>query len=171
MIELTEEPYDGAVATELVRALNVEVNERYADEDQFTGEEAAAEDEIYLAEVTAELVVAPHGAFLVAWSDGDAVGCGALKPTGQPGVAEVKRMYVLPTARRRGVSRRLLAGLEERATELGYQRLLLETGTAQPEAVALYESAGWGRIEPYGRWKDAPSSICFAKDVADPGPA
>jgi GNAT superfamily N-acetyltransferase len=170
-IELTEEPYDGPVATALVKALNAEVNERYADEDQFTDEEAAAEDARYLAEVTPELVVAPHGVFLVAWSAGEPVGCGAVKPTGQSGVGEVKRMYVAPTARRRGVSRRLLAGLEARAAELGYERLLLETGAPQPEAIALYDSAGWHRIVPYGRWKDSPSSVCFAKDLAGPAPA
>jgi GNAT superfamily N-acetyltransferase len=94
-----------------------------------------------------------------------------VKPAGQPGVGEVKRMYVVPTARRRGVSRRLLTGLEARAADLGYERLLLETGTPQPEAIALYESAGWDRIAPYGHWKDSPSSVCFGKDLAGPGPA
>ncbi len=52
------------------------------------------------------------------------------------------------------------------AIELGYGRLQLETGTPQPEAVALYESAGWHRIEPYGSSQDEPTSRCFAKDLA-----
>jgi GNAT superfamily N-acetyltransferase len=77
-------------------------------------------------------------------------------------------MYTAPEARRRGVSRAVLERLELIAAELGYRRLRLETGTAQPEAVALYESHGWERITPYGRYKDSPSSVCFAKDLAGP---
>jgi hypothetical protein len=49
--------------------------------------------------------------------------------------------------------------------ELGYRRLVLETGTAQPEALELYATAGWEGIEPYGYWKDSPTSLCFAKDL------
>ena len=77
-------------------------------------------------------------------------------------------MYTAPTARRRGISRALLGRLEEIASDLGYRRLQLETGTGQPEAMALYESAGWHRITPYGHYKDSPDSVCFAKEL-DPG--
>jgi GNAT superfamily N-acetyltransferase len=75
-------------------------------------------------------------------------------------------MYTATSARRRGVSRAVLTRLEEIAAELGYRRIQLETGTAQPEAMALYASHGWRRIEPYGRYSDSPSSVCFAKDLA-----
>lgn len=167
MIELTEEPYDSAVATALVAELLAEINERYAHEiEAMTPEELAAEDAEYLAEVTPEMVARPLGVFLVAWIDGEPAGCGALKPAPDLATtAEVKRMYTAPTARRRGVSRVVLERLEEVSRELGYEQLQLETGTEQPEALALYESHGWHRIAPYGRYKDSASSVCFGKHL------
>lgn len=167
MIELTEERYDSAAAAALVAELLAEINERYAHEiEAMTPEELAAEDAEYLAEVTPDMVSRPRGVFLVAWIDGEPAGCGALKPV--PDLAttgEVKRMYTAPAARRRGVSRAILERLEEVAAELGYEHLQLETGTEQPEALALYVSHGWHRITPYGRYKDSPSSVCFGKDL------
>lgn len=162
MIELTEEAYDSEVVVELVAALNIEINERYADD----GGTVDPGDENYLAEVTPGLVTRPVGAFLVARVDGRPVGCGAVKPyDGSTVVAEVKRMYTEPSVRRRGVGRAILARLEAVASELRYERIQLETGTAQPEAIALYESTGWHRIDPYGFYKDSPQSVCFAKDL------
>ncbi len=162
MITITEEPYDGAVAVALVEALMADLNERYAAID----EPGDADDDEYLAEVTPGVVRAPLGTFLVAWLDGEPAGCGALKPLDRdPSVAEIKRMYTAPQARRRGVSRALLEHLEVAAIRLGYRRAQLETGTAQPEALALYESHGWHRITPYGRYQHSPESVCFAKDL------
>jgi GNAT superfamily N-acetyltransferase len=166
LITITEEPYDGAVAVALVQALLEDLNERYADEDELRGAEAPT-DEDYLAEVTPELVRPPKGTFLVAWLDGGPAGCGAVKPLHlDTAKGEIKRMYTVPTARRRGVSRALLEALEVRAAELGYRELQLETGLAQPEAVALYESHGWHRITPYGAYRHSPQSVCFAKAIA-----
>ena len=163
MIELTEEPYDGEVALRLVDRLRIELNERYADH----AEADDPDDDDYLAEVTPERVRRPLGAFVVAWLDGEAVGCGALKPLDHnPVHAEIKRMYTLPGARRRGVSRTLLGRLEVIAVELGYAWIQLETGLAQPEAIALYETHGWHRIMPYGHYRHSPMSVCFAKDLA-----
>jgi GNAT superfamily N-acetyltransferase len=168
VITITEEPYDGVVATALIEALLVELNERYADDAAQAGD-AAPTDEDYLAEVTPEHVRPPKGAFLVAWLDGDPAGCGAVKPLElDPTKGEIKRMYTVPSARRRGISRALLVALEARALELGYAELQLETGLAQPEAIALYESHGWYRIEPYGFYKHSPLSVCFAKALAPP---
>ena len=168
MITITEEPYDGPVAGGLVQELLVELNERYAD-DVLTAQADAPDDDDYLAEVTPELVRPPKGTFLVAWLDGDPVGCGAVKPLdSDPAVGEIKRMYTAPRARRRGISRALLVALEARAAELGYPFLQLETGLAQPEAMALYESHGWHRITPYGHYRDSPQSVCFAKALAPP---
>ena len=79
------------------------------------------------------------------------------------GVGEIKRMYTRPEARRRGIARTLLAALEVRAVGLGYRRLVLETGTKQPEAMTLYEALGYAPIAPYGQYKDFPDSRCFAK--------
>jgi GNAT superfamily N-acetyltransferase len=166
LITITEEPYDGPAAALLVQALMVDLNERYADEDAAAGDDAPDDDD-YLAEVTAELVRPPKGTFLVAWLDGEPAGCGAVKPLDIDATkGEIKRMYTLPSARRRGISRSLLVALESRAAALGYGYLQLETGLAQPEAIALYESHGWHRITPYGHYKDSPQSVCFAKAIA-----
>jgi GNAT superfamily N-acetyltransferase len=179
VITLTEEPYDGPVAQALVDALRTEINERYAHAIvDLTQEEIDEDDAAYLAEVTAEQVTSPNGTFVVAWIDREAVGCGALKryqpyfadddPLEQPERhGEIKRMYTAPSARRRGVSRVILTHLEKRAVELGLVHLCLETGLPQPEAIALYESAGWRRVEPYGHYRDSPESACFAKDLPE----
>ncbi|HKX71843.1 MAG TPA: GNAT family N-acetyltransferase, partial [Acidimicrobiales bacterium] len=86
-------------------------------------------------------------------------------PGGATATGEIKRMYTAPAARRRGVSRALLARLETEAVRLGYRRLQLETGDRQPEAIALYESAGYGHIPTYGQYAGDELSVCFAKDL------
>ena len=98
------------------------------------------------------------GVVLVARDDdGTAVGCGALRALGD-GVAEVKRMYVAPAARGRGVSKAVLAGLEDAARERGWTTLRLETGARQPEAIGLYSRAGYRRIEAFGGYVGAPDA-------------
>lgn len=170
MITITEEPYDGDLGTGLVRTLMAELNERYADEDHLDHAElvqAVEEgDAAYLAEVTGEQTTRPRGVFLVAWLDDAVAGCGALKPLDKdPTMAEIKRMYTAPPARRQGVGREILERLEAIAAELGYRGIQLETGLAQPEALALYEAHGWHRIEPYGHHRESPLSVCFAKEL------
>lgn len=167
MITLTEEPYDSEAAVMLVAALHDEIDQRYFDMMAgWTEEERAADTVDEAADVTGEMVRPPLGVFLVAWLDEVPVGCGALKPLdGVGGVAEIKRMYTSPSGRRRGVGRAVLSELEDRARALGYRRAQLETGTEQPEALALYETDGWQRITPYGRYRDDPSSVCYAKDL------
>jgi len=90
----------------------------------------------------------PGGTFLVALEDGVPVACGGLR-TLAPGVGEIKRMYVVPGARRRGHARRLLTELEACARELGHERLRLDTNAAQPEALELYEATGYVEIADY----------------------
>lgn len=90
--------------------------------------------------------------------DGTALGCGALRPLGD-GAAEVKRMYVVPSARGRGVGRAVLAGLEDAARAHGWSTLRLETGPRQPEAVALYGSAGYRPIDAFGVYVDDPDAL------------
>jgi GNAT superfamily N-acetyltransferase len=102
--------------------------------------------------------------YLLAWREGVAVGCGALRRlNGQRG--EVRRMFVTQQARREGVGRALLARLEADALALGYRRLLLETGLQQKPAMALYRAGGWRRIPPYGNFVGDPTSVCFAKTL------
>ena len=100
--------------------------------------------------------------------DGEAVGCGALRSLGG-GTAEVKRMYVVPAARGRGVARAVLAGLEEAAYGCGWTTLKLETGPQQPEAVALYRSAGYRPISAFGDYlgaADAEDSLFFERSLS-----
>lgn len=99
--------------------------------------------------------------------DGAPLGCGALRSLGD-GAAEVKRMYVVPAARGRGVGRTVLAGLEAAARERGWTTLRLETGPLQPEAVALYTAAGYrpiGAFGAYGRDPDAERSLFFERTL------
>lgn len=96
----------------------------------------------------AEFAPAAGGAFLVAWLGDQPVGCGGIRRL-RPGVAELKRMFVDAPARRRGVARALLAALEQVARDAGHRELWLETGTEQPEAIALYRSAGYQPVPPF----------------------
>jgi GNAT superfamily N-acetyltransferase len=88
----------------------------------------------------------PHGTFLVGFDDDGAPVCaGGVKRLGD-GAAEIKRMYVVPEARRRGLGRVLLGALEDAARDLGYTTVRLDTGPLQPHAQALYEAAGYRSI-------------------------
>ena len=104
------------------------------------------------------------GAFVIAWDGGMPVGCGAIRPF-DAGTAELKRMYVRPGARRRGVARAILRELERIAANLGYSAIRLETGDVQPEAIALYTAESYQRIENYGEHAEDPRSRCFEKRV------
>ncbi len=88
----------------------------------------------------------PQGAFWVARRRGDAVGGVGLRAVA-PAVGEVRRLWVEPAARGRGVGRALMAALEQEAARRGLSSLQLGTGDRQPEAVALYEATGWERID------------------------
>jgi GNAT superfamily N-acetyltransferase len=151
----------GDVARRLLIRLDADLDERYAADD---ADLQGVPDHTMLA-VPPSDVVAPLGAFLVAWLDGEPVGCGAVRPapTREPATAELKRMYVVPEARGRGISRELLDRLEGAARDLGYRRMILETGLRQPEAMALYESAGYTPIASYGGYRDSPLSRCYEK--------
>lgn len=102
--------------------------------------------------------------YLLAWRDGVAVGCGALRRVDAT-VGEVRRMFVTRGARREGVARALLARLEADALAFGYRRLVLETGIKQKPAMALYRSSGWRKIKPYGAFVGDATSVCFGKTM------
>ena len=87
----------------------------------------------------------PRGAFLVGYLGDRPVACGGIKARGD-GVAEVKRMWVAPEARRRGLGRRLLAALEGAARAAGHDRVVLDTSARQPEGRALYLAAGYAEV-------------------------
>ena len=89
--------------------------------------------------------------------DGTALGCGALRRLGN-GVAEIKRMYVAPAARGRGIAKALLAALEDTALDRGWTTLRLETGPRQPEAIGLYSRAGYRPITAFDAYAGAPDA-------------
>lgn len=100
--------------------------------------------------------------------NGTAIGCGALREVADGG-GELKRMYVVPSARGCGVGRSVLAALEDEARTRGWTTLRLETGPRQPEAVALYTGAGYRPIEAFGVYDgaaDAGDSLFFERALA-----
>ena len=90
----------------------------------------------------------PAGTFIVGFDDGVAVCCGGVKRL-PDGACEIKKMFVVPEARGRGVARALLEELERRARELGYAIARLDTGPEQPRAQRMYERAGYAAIENF----------------------
>lgn len=139
----------GPVARELIEALCAEMSARYGrPPSPFSLDEAATERSV----------------FLVARRGNEPVACGALRPI-DTDRAELKRMYVVPAARRNGLGRLIISALERHARALGYKTILLETGVGQPEAQHLYESCGYHRIPAFGPYIGNASSVCFQKEL------
>jgi GNAT superfamily N-acetyltransferase len=111
----------------------------------------------------------PGGAFFLGYAADVPVAMGGwrrrtdLHPWGLTGVAEIKRMYVVPAARRHGHARAVLSHLESTARLAGVQALVLETGTQQPAAIALYTAHGYEPVESYGYYTWSPLSRCFGR--------
>ena len=105
-----------------------------------------------------------RGAFLVAYAGDTPIGCGAIRRI-DADTAEIKRMYVDPAVRGRGVGHRVLTALEAEARRLGATRLVLETGERAHEAMKLYARAGFVRIPCFGEYADSPLSVCMAKNL------
>jgi len=99
---------------------------------------------------------------VVAYAGESPVGCGAIKEY-EPGTTEVKRMFVKQEHRGKGIAGMVLTELEKQARELGFYHTILQTGTSQPEAVALYEKKGYQHIENYGQYAGTEGSICMKK--------
>ncbi|MDG4783312.1 GNAT family N-acetyltransferase [Micromonospora sp. WMMD961] len=109
-------------------------------------------------------VFVPHDdvRYLAVVVNGRAVACGGLQALDAE-TGEVKRMYVRPAYRGRGIARQLLAALEECAFRQGHSVVCLETGTYLPAAIGLYTSCGYDPIPVYGEYVGNPYSVCFAK--------
>lgn len=119
--------------------------------------------------VSAEEFVPPHGEFFVAVRDGRLVGSAGWRTHGAD--AELKRMFVLPAARGRGLARQLLAAVEDSARAAGRARVILEAGNKQPEAITLYESAGYTRIADFGYYQGYDGVVSYGKVLGtDPAP-
>ncbi len=156
-VEIRAERADEEPGRTLLAAFESEIASRYPGWDPSQGPTARPEE-----------IAPPTGRFLVAYVGGEPAACGALKRLDER-TAEIKRVYVAPAARGHGVARRLLAALEDAARELAYERVRLDTGAHQPDAVALFRSSGYEEIGPYNEnefaayWfekrLDAPSQV------------
>jgi putative acetyltransferase len=101
---------------------------------------------------------------IVAYENNEAVACGAFKQFDDAS-AEIKRMYVLPTHRNKGIAAAVLQQLEQWAKEEGYTSAVLETGMKQPEAIRLYEKSGYSIIFNYGQYAGVENSVCMKKTI------
>jgi GNAT superfamily N-acetyltransferase len=103
---------------------------------------------------------------VIAYLNDHPAGCGCFKNYNDSTV-EIKRMYVRPDARGKGISRMILTGLENWAKSLGFAHVVLETGSKQQEALGLYNRAGYTNIPSYPPYIDLPDSVCFKKSLSD----
>lgn len=101
---------------------------------------------------------------IVAYENGEPVGCGAFKRFDDD-CAEIKRMYVLPEHRNKGMAAAVLQHLEQWAKEEGYVYTVLETGKKQPEAIRLYQKSGYVTIPNYGQYAGVENSVCMKKKL------
>jgi putative acetyltransferase len=152
LVAISAEPFDSDDARRLVGALDAELSLLYEPEQRFG------------PNLKPEHLSPGQGTFLVARADGKAIGCGALRRL-EVTTGEVKRMYVEPEVRGRGVAKQILDRIESAAAELGIHRLVLETGVHQKDAIALYARAGFRPIPCWGVYAGSPTSICLEKMI------
>ena len=143
-------PYDDPVAHDLVEQVQEEYVQRYGGRDG--------------AVVEAAEFLPPRGIFLAAEVEGEPAGCGAWRMV-SPGVAEIKRVYVVPRFRRRGLAQVIVAALEDGALAAGHGSVVLNTGREQPEALALYADLGYRPIEGYGIYACSPGAVFLGMDL------
>jgi len=158
VLELRPTPFDHPDAVRLIGEIQQVYRERYGNAD------ATPVEPVEFA--------APYGYFVVGYVDGTAVACGGWRarnggtdPGLHDGDAEIKRMYVAVAHRGRGFARVVLAELERTAAAAGRRRAVLETGVRQPEAIALYTSAGYVPVTKFGVSRDKAGCRCFAKPL------
>jgi putative acetyltransferase len=137
-------------AAALIRAMTAEVRETYDHKIDGAGN------------FKPEDVLVPGSGFLVGRVERQAVACGAYRPL-EPGIAEIKRMFVAPEHRGRGYSKAMLSTLERMAKESGYDTVRLETRHLQAVAIALYEGLGYLRIPNYGMYEGKQNCLCYEK--------
>ncbi|MEV6163149.1 GNAT family N-acetyltransferase [Streptomyces sp. NPDC052052] len=152
-------PFDHADAVKLNDQVQLEYAARYGDEGDVTP-------------LDASMFEPPHGLYLLAYDEqGRPVATGGWRSQEQnaegysDGDAELKRMFVIPEGRGKGLARRILAALEADARAAGRTRMVLETGAQQPEAIGLYTSSGYAPCEKFGLYRTYDSSLCYAKPL------
>ena len=143
-------PYADPLVQHLVEQVQQEYVLRYGGRDEAVVEPAEFEP--------------PLGLFLVAELDGAPAGCGGWR-TVADGQAEIKRVYVDPAFRRRGLAQALVDALESSAAGAGHRSIVLNSGNRQPEALALYEAAGYGPVPGYGPYACSPGAVFLGKNL------
>jgi GNAT superfamily N-acetyltransferase len=151
-LTVTRVGLDDADAQRLIGELNADIMATHAEGTHFWG-------------LTAEEVSPNRGAFLVLHLDSSPVGCGAVRII-EPGVAELKRMFVRPTARNKKLGAVLVDNLEREARSIGAKELRLETALYLEAAVRVYERAGFAPTEAWGEYVGSTDSHCMAKDLS-----
>jgi putative acetyltransferase len=101
---------------------------------------------------------------VVAYHEGMPVGCGAMKEYAAD-TMEIKRMYVTPASRQKGIATKILTEIEIWAAELSYSKCILETGKKQPEAIELYKKKNYSLIPNFGQYAGVENSVCFEKEL------
>lgn len=149
-LDIREEPYDGPSG----QLLTAQVQQEYVD--RYGGPDDTPVDPADFAP--------PGGRFVVGYLGVEPVAMGGFR-TIDAETVEIKRMFVAPAHRGRGWSRLVLSRLEELAAAMGAGRVVLETGMKQPEAMSLYASAGYDRIEAFGHYRDSPLSASYGKSL------
>jgi GNAT superfamily N-acetyltransferase len=150
-LDLREEPYDGPSGQTLTAQVQEEYVARYGGPDD--------------TPVDAAEFAPPRGRFVIGYVGLEPVAMGGFRSL-EDGTVEIKRMFVVPSHRGRGLSRLLLARLEQLAAAAGADRVVLETGMKQPEAMALYASAGYDRIGNFGHYRDSALSASYGKSLS-----
>ena len=145
--EIRAVDWGDADATRLRAAQEAEIRDRYQVDDPEPGIHPSAAD---------------MTSFFVAYVDGEAAACGGLRAIDAEH-GEIKRMYVTPGRRGSGLAPAILGALEDDGRSRGWTRIVLETGTGQPEAVRFYEREGYTAIPPFGHYIGEPTSLCFEK--------
>jgi putative acetyltransferase len=139
---------------------------RQADVRRIFAESGAYLQALYPSEsnhvVDVDALAAPDAVFLAARRNGELLGSIAFRIIA-PGHAEIKRMFVRAVARGNGVGRRLLEALEDAARQRNVDRVSLETGIKQPEAIGLYRASGYRDCPPFGTYRDDPLSLFMTK--------
>ena len=149
-IEIRPEPFGSPITRPMADAQQAELTERH----HGSPGSGAMPDPAYFEP--------PDGTFLVAFEEGEPIACGGVGRWDET-TGELRRMYVLPAHRGRGLGRAILERLEDAGRELGYTRMHLETGNEAPEALGLYTSSGYEPIPCWGPFATDPKSRCFAK--------
>jgi putative acetyltransferase len=139
--------WEDPASVSLRAAQRAEIAERYGTPDSEPGPAPTASD---------------IAVFLVAFDGAEPVGCGGLRPIDERH-GEVKRMFVPPSRRGSGVSVAILRALEDAARDRGWDRLVLETGDRQPDAIRFYEREGYTRIPNFGHYAGVGASLCYER--------